>query len=87
MKLTEEHLGVLERQEIGIPSWAFRNTGTRLRVFGQTGVPRSVFEKIDDAAMVHELTGNAPRVALQGPWDRTNDYTALTFYAKNQKVP
>jgi L-rhamnose isomerase / sugar isomerase len=86
MRLNDEQLATLEQQEIEIPSWAFSNTGTRFRVFGQPGVPRTVFEKIDDAAMVHKLTGLAPRVALHYPWDKTNDYQGLLDYAKNQGV-
>ena len=44
---------------IEIPSWGFVNTGTRFRVFPQQGVPRTVFEKIDDAATVNRYTGIA----------------------------
>lgn len=81
MALTPESLKVLDSQEIELPSWAFSNTGTRFRVFPQLGVPRTVFEKISDAAMVHSLTGIAPTVALHIPWDKTDDYSALKDYA------
>ena len=54
---------------IELPSWAFGNSGTRFKVFGQPGVPRDPFEKIDDAAQVHAFTGAAPTVALHIPWD------------------
>jgi L-rhamnose isomerase/sugar isomerase len=86
MKLTDAHFDVLASQEIEIPSWAFSNTGTRFRVFGQPGVPRSVFEKLQDAAKVHELTGIAPRVALHYPWDKTDDYDQLRDFASEQGV-
>jgi len=81
MKLSNAHLDVLAHQEIEIPSWAFSNTGTRFRVFGQPGVPRTVFEKLQDAAKVHELTGIAPRVALHYPWDKTEDYDHMREFA------
>lgn len=38
-------------------------------------------EKIADAAAVHRFTGLAPSVALHIPWDRVDDYGALTAYA------
>jgi L-rhamnose isomerase/sugar isomerase len=76
----------LRRQEIELPSWAFGNSGTRFKVFTQTGVPRTPEEKIEDAAMVHRLTGVAPSVALHIPWDKVDDYAALSAFAKEQGV-
>ena len=54
----------LATQAIELPSWAFGNSGTRFKVFGTPGTPRTVQEKIADAAQVHEHTGLAPKVAL-----------------------
>jgi L-rhamnose isomerase/sugar isomerase len=34
----------LRQHEIELPSWAFGNTGTRFKVFGQPGVPRTPWE-------------------------------------------
>jgi len=65
---------------IEIPSWGFVNTGTRFRVFPQPGVPRTVFEKIDDAATVNRYTGIAGSVSLHIPWDKVDDYAALAAY-------
>src|SRR5258705_659741 len=76
----------LSRQEIELPSWAFGNSGTRFKVFSQPGVPRSLEEKIADAAVVHKHTGVAPSVALHIPWDQVDDYAKLTAYAKEQGV-
>ncbi|MEI8412108.1 MULTISPECIES: L-rhamnose isomerase [unclassified Kribbella] len=76
----------LSRQEIELPSWAFGNSGTRFKVFSQPGVPRSPEEKIADAAVVHKYTGVAPSVALHIPWDKVDDYAALSAYAKEQGV-
>jgi L-rhamnose isomerase/sugar isomerase len=71
----------LSSQRIELPSWAFGNTGTRFKVFAQPGVPRTVQEKVADAAQVHRFTGVAPSVALHIPWDKTGDYAALAAYA------
>src|SRR6516225_4886809 len=76
----------LRAQRIETPSWAFGNTGTRFKVFAQPGVPRTVEEKIDDAAQVHRYTGVAPSVAVHIPWDKVADYAALAAYAKEQGV-
>ena len=80
---------VLERlvgQQIELPSWAFGNSGTRFKVFGQAGVPRTPEEKIEDAAQVHALTGLAPSVALHIPWDKVEDYEALSKHAESVGV-
>lgn len=66
---------------VELPSWGFVNTGTRFRVFPQPGVPRTVFEKIDDAATVKRYTGIAGTVALHIPWDRVDDFASLAAYA------
>ena len=77
---------VLRGQEIELPSWAFGNSGTRFKVFGQPGVPRDPYEKIADAAQVHGYTGVAPRVSLHIPWDRVDDYAKLAAYADDLGV-
>ena len=74
-------LGALAEQTIELPSWAFGNSGTRFKVFAQAGVPRDPFEKIADAAQVHRFTGVAPRVSLHIPWDKVDDYAALSARA------
>jgi len=76
----------LRSQRIETPSWGYANSGTRFKVFPQEGVPRTPKEKIDDAAMVHRLTGVAPTVALHIPWDRVDDFGALAKYAADQGV-
>jgi len=74
------------RQHIETQSWGYVSTGTRFKVFDTPGTPRDVEEKIDDAALVHRLTGVAPTVALHIPWDRVDDYGALSRYARDQGV-
>ncbi|QFZ21422.1 L-rhamnose isomerase [Saccharothrix syringae] len=76
----------LARQAIELPSWAFGNSGTRFKVFAQPGVPRTVEEKLADAAKVHALTGLAPSVALHIPWDRVDDFAKLRAHAEDLGV-
>ena len=72
----------LDRQRIETPSWAYGNTGTRFKTFPAPGAARTVWEKIEDAAEVHRLTGIAPAIALHIPWDRADDYGALRRFAE-----
>jgi L-rhamnose isomerase / sugar isomerase len=76
----------LAAQTIELPSWAFANSGTRFKVFGQPGVPRDPYEKIADAAQVHRWTGVAPRVSLHIPWDLVDDFADLRRHAEEHGV-
>ncbi|MFI6854132.1 L-rhamnose isomerase [Streptomyces sp. NPDC050416] len=76
----------LKTQAVETPSWAYGNSGTRFKVFAQAGVPRDPYEKLDDAAKVHEFTGVAPTVALHIPWDKVGDYAALAKHAQQRGV-
>jgi L-rhamnose isomerase/sugar isomerase len=69
--------------EIETPSWGYGDSGTRFAVFQQAGRPRDVFERLDDAAEVHRLTGAAPAVALHFPWDHVDDLSALRAHAES----
>ena len=63
--------------EIETPSWGYADSGTRFGVFPQENGPRDIFERVDDAAEVHRLTGTAPAVALHFPWDAVDDLRSL----------
>jgi L-rhamnose isomerase / sugar isomerase len=86
MKSFAEIESPLEALAIEVPSWAYGNSGTRFKVFGSPGTPRSIEEKIADAATVHRFTGLAPSVALHIPWDLVDDYRALRSYAEDLGV-
>jgi L-rhamnose isomerase/sugar isomerase len=70
--------------EVETPSWGYGDSGTRFGVFAQAGRPRDVFEKIDDAAEVHRLTGTAPAVALHFPWDQVDDPATLSAHLRER---
>ncbi len=86
MGLNDGILNQLAEQVIELPSWAFGNSGTRFKVFATPGTPRTVEEKLADAAKVNELTALAPKVALHIPWDKVDDYAALRTYAEDLGV-
>jgi L-rhamnose isomerase/sugar isomerase len=76
----------LRRLEIETPSWGYGNSGTRFHVYPWPGAARTVHERIDDAALVHRLTGCCPSVALHIPWDAVDDYGELRRYAEAQGI-
>ena len=77
---------LLAEQAIELPSWAFGNSGTRFKVFGTPGTPRTPEEKIADAAQVNKYTALSPSVALHIPWDKVDDYPALGAFAADHGV-
>ena len=85
--MTERVTEPLRGQRIETASWAFGNSGTRFKVFPQEGVPRTPYEKIEDAATVHRFTGVAPSVALHIPWDAVDDYADLAAFAAELLAP
>src|SRR5256885_12221824 len=50
----------LKAQHIETPSWGYGNGGTRFKVFAWEGAARNIYEKIDDAAYIHKLSGISP---------------------------
>jgi L-rhamnose isomerase/sugar isomerase len=72
----------LAQFSVETPSWGYADSGTRFGVFPQPGRPRDVFEKLEDAAEVHRLTGAAGSVALHFPWDQVDDYSELRSFAE-----
>jgi len=59
----------LDQFEIELPSWGFADTGTRFGKFVQPASASTLEEKFHDAALVHQLTGVCPRVAVHVLWD------------------
>lgn len=82
----QELVSRLKRQSVETPSWAYMSSGTRFRVFTTPGTARDVYERVDDAALVHQLTGVAPTLAIHIPWDQVTDYGKLRDYAVEQGV-
>jgi L-rhamnose isomerase/sugar isomerase len=72
--------------EIETPSWGYGNSGTRFHVYPWPGAARTVWERLDDAALVHRLTGCCPSVAVHVPWDRVDDWDALAEHAAERGI-
>lgn len=78
----------LKKQHIETPSWGYANSGTRFKAFAWPGAATTTQQKLDDAAMVHKMTGIAPTVAIHIPWDRPadDDYVGVCQYAEAQGI-
>jgi L-rhamnose isomerase/sugar isomerase len=72
--------------DVETPSWGYGDSGTRFATFSQPGKPRDVFERLQDAAEVHRLTGAASAVALHFPWDHVDDLAALRAHAESLRL-
>ena len=62
---------------VAIPSWGVGTGGTRFGRFPGEGEPRHVMDKLDDCAVINQLTGATPTVSLHFPWDEPEDAGAL----------
>jgi L-rhamnose isomerase/sugar isomerase len=67
---------------VAVPSWGVGTGGTRFARFPGPGEPRNVFEKMEDCAVIHQLTAATPTVSLHFPWDKTSDPAALRELAQ-----
>lgn len=67
---------------VALPSWGTGTGGTRFARYPGPGEPRGIEDKLDDCAVVHQLTACAPRVSLHIPWDKPKDPAALRAYAQ-----
>ncbi len=57
---------------VAIPSWGVGTGGTRFARFPGAGEPRDIFDKIEDCAVIQQLTQATPKVSLHIPWDKAD---------------
>jgi L-rhamnose isomerase/sugar isomerase len=57
---------------VGVPSWGVGTGGTRFARFPGAGEPRDIFDKIEDCAVINQLTQATPNVSLHIPWDKAD---------------
>ncbi|MEO6394323.1 MAG: L-rhamnose catabolism isomerase, partial [Devosia sp.] len=57
---------------VAVPSWGVGTGGTRFARFPGTGEPRDIFDKLEDCAVINELTRATPTVSLHIPWDKAD---------------
>ncbi|OQP87431.1 L-rhamnose catabolism isomerase [Rhizobium rhizosphaerae] len=79
---------------VAVPSWGVGTGGTRFARFPGEGEPRGIFDKLDDCAVIQELTRATPAVSLHIPWDKADpklltekaESLGLTFDAMNSNT-
>ncbi|MER9140561.1 L-rhamnose catabolism isomerase [Mesorhizobium sp. M0830] len=62
----------VEKFAVAIPSWGVGTGGTRFARFPGVGEPRDIFDKIEDCAVIKQLTQATPTVSLHIPWDKAD---------------
>lgn len=67
----------LENFSLAVPSWGTGRGGTRFAKFPIAGEPTNIHEKLEDCAVVQQLSRITPRVSPHFPWDKVMDCAAL----------
>jgi L-rhamnose isomerase/sugar isomerase len=67
---------------VALPSWGFRQGGTRFGRFPAAHEPQSLDQKIHAAALVNDLAGVTPRLALHIPWDTPDKLSSIRRLAR-----
>lgn len=67
----------VDAYSVAVPSWGVGTGGTRFARFPGEGEPRNIFDKLEDCAVIHELTRATSTVSLHIPWDKVADIPAL----------
>ena len=62
---------------VAVPSWGVGTGGTRFARFPGPGEPRHVFDKMEDCAVIHQLSNATPKVSLHVQWDKVDDPVEL----------
>ena len=68
---------------VAVPSWGAGRGGTRFAKFPIAGEPTNIHEKLEDCAVVNQLSTMTPRVSPHFPWDKVSDYAALKEEAES----
>ncbi|KZM47579.1 L-rhamnose catabolism isomerase [Labrenzia sp. OB1] len=79
---------------VAVPSWGVGTGGTRFARFPGKGEPRNIFDKLEDCAVIQQLTRATPNVSLHIPWDKADpselkaraDALGLGFDAMNSNT-
>lgn len=69
--------------QVAVPSWGVGTGGTRFARFPGLGEPRNIFEKLEDCAVINQLSRCTGSVSPHFPWDAVNDFAALREVSGN----
>ena len=82
----ERVAGEVARFAVALPSWGTGTGGTRFARFSGAGEPATIYDKVDDCAVINRLTGATPAISPHFPWDEVPDYAELRAYAEARGV-
>jgi len=68
---------------VAVPSWGAGRGGTRFAKFPIAGEPTNIHEKLEDCAVINQLSRVTPRVSPHFPWDKVRDYKELREEAQS----
>jgi L-rhamnose isomerase/sugar isomerase len=68
---------------VAVPSWGAGRGGTRFAKFPIPGEPTNIHEKLEDCAVIQQLSRITPRVSPHFPWDKVDDYAGLREAAES----
>lgn len=70
----ESAIKAVEKFQIEIPSWIFGEFGGgRFGEFMPPGYATNIYEKLDDAQLVNQITGASAQIAMHTLWDFSDD--------------
>lgn len=67
---------------VAVPSWGVGTGGTRFARFPGIAEPRNIFEKLDDCAVINQLSQATPAVSPHFPWDVVDDMSEVRAYSE-----
>jgi len=67
---------------VAVPSWGVGSGGTRFARFPGIAEPRNIFEKLDDCAVINQLSQATPAVSPHFPWDVVDDMSEVKAYSE-----
>ena len=69
-----------------VPSWALGAGGTRFGRFGIAGEPANLENKIEDVALLKDLSAGTNSISLHIPWDIPKDATYIKKFASERGI-
>jgi L-rhamnose isomerase/sugar isomerase len=61
------------RFAVAVPTWGVGTGGTRFARFPGPGEPRTIFDKLEDCAVIYQLSRITPAVSPHFPRDKVSD--------------
>jgi len=70
-----------EAFQIAVPSWGTGTGGTRFARFPGIGEPRNIYDKLEDCAVINDLSQCIASISPHFPWDKVDDFSELKQFS------